>query len=257
MTNRLWTPSFRALWFIAFFLAGFAMPLPAQTAESLSQVQKLYFAPFDGEKAAQQLRQELIKRLGHSKYKVVDTAAECDAIVHGSGHIWIKGYLTTNWRSPSTNRQAAYGGYLSVELTGKAGETLWSYLVTPSKLLWTNITDDLAGNMAKEMIAASEHPAEPHAAHQDNLAPASLTGAGATFPAPLYQKWFQSFQQRYPTVRIAYKAIGSEQGANLLAEGKVDFAASDVSSPDLGNPKLQGNFRRIAPASPSQGCPRA
>jgi phosphate transport system substrate-binding protein len=84
--------------------------------------------------------------------------------------------------------------------------------VTPGKLVWTSITDDLAGNMVKEMVAASSEPRPATiAGHQDNLAQTALSGAGATFPAPLYQKWFQSFQQRNPEIHITYAAVGSEK----------------------------------------------
>lgn len=242
-TTSLWA------WLFVWLLVPFSLGphLNAQTAQSLSQAKKLYVETFNGGNPAAQLRQSLIKRLRKSKYQIVDSPNDADAMVKGAGQIWIKGYLTTNSRAPATNRQAVYGGYLSVEIIGKDGETLWSYLVTPGKLIWTSITDDLAGNLVKEMVAASvEQGSATTATHKDNLAQTALSGAGATFPAPLYQKWFQSFQQRYPEVHITYNAVGSEKGTQLLADSKVDFAASDVSSPDLGNPQLPGNFRRIA-----------
>ncbi|MGC2109087.1 MAG: phosphate ABC transporter substrate-binding protein PstS [Candidatus Korobacteraceae bacterium] len=222
------------------------MRLEAQTAQSLAQVKKLYVEAFDGGKPALQLRQALIKRLRKSKYQIVENASEADAILKGTGQIWVKGYLTTNWRSPSTNRQAVYGGYLSAEVVGKDRETLWSYLVTPGKLIWSGIIDDLAGNMAKEMIAASSEQSSPSAVHKDSLAQTNLSGAGATFPAPLYRKWLQSFQQQYPEVHITYNPIGSEKGVHQLAEHELDFAGSDVSSPDLGDPHMHRNFRRFA-----------
>jgi phosphate transport system substrate-binding protein len=50
-----------------------------------------------------------------------------------------------------------------------------------------------------------------------------LHGAGATFPAPIYLKWFQS-----SGMSVAYDAVGSEAGIQQLKEGKVDFAASDM-----------------------------
>jgi phosphate transport system substrate-binding protein len=62
-----------------------------------------------------------------------------------------------------------------------------------------------------------------------------LNGAGATFPAPLYLKWLESFQQRYPKAHITYSPVGSEAGLQLLADGKVDFAASDMP---LSNERL-------------------
>jgi phosphate transport system substrate-binding protein len=55
----------------------------------------------------------------------------------------------------------------------------------------------------------------------------SLTGAGATFPYPLYQKWIDAFERKFP-VKITYRAIGSTAGIAALKNGEVDFAASDA-----------------------------
>jgi phosphate transport system substrate-binding protein len=217
-----------------------------QGVQSLSQVKKVYVAEFSGQ-PAEQLRQSVLKNLRKSRrYQVADSAAEADAIVTGTGQIWIKGYLTTNSRSPSVNRQPVYGGYLSVEVAAKDGVALWSYLVTPSKSIWAGIIDDLTGNLVKEMVAASDAESGTATTSTPRLEKTSVSGAGATFPAPLYRKWFQSFQRRNPAVRITYDAVGSEKGAELLAAGQVDFAASDVSSTDLGNPPLHTTFRRFA-----------
>lgn len=56
----------------------------------------------------------------------------------------------------------------------------------------------------------------------------SLRGAGATFPAPIYQKWIESFQASHPGPAISYESVGSEEGIRLLEHGEVDFAGSDV-----------------------------
>jgi phosphate transport system substrate-binding protein len=56
----------------------------------------------------------------------------------------------------------------------------------------------------------------------------TLNAGGATFPAPLYQKWFESFQQREPNLQVKYNAVGSDAGIRLLQDGHLDFAASDV-----------------------------
>ncbi|MBB5329380.1 ABC-type phosphate transport system substrate-binding protein [Edaphobacter lichenicola] len=61
---------------------------------------------------------------------------------------------------------------------------------------------------------------------KQSLAKADLHGAGATFPAPIYLLWFQSFQREHPEVRLSYSAVGSESGVRMLAERGVDFAAS-------------------------------
>ncbi len=65
-----------------------------------------------------------------------------------------------------------------------------------------------------------------------------LKGAGATFPAPIYKKWFQAYQQAHPQVAVAYDAVGSGEGArrflgNRLAPGEaIDFGASDAAMTD-------------------------
>src|SRR5271168_2165104 len=56
----------------------------------------------------------------------------------------------------------------------------------------------------------------------------TLRGAGATFPAPIYQKWIASFQASAPGIAISYEAVGSEEGVERLRRGDVDFAASDI-----------------------------
>src|SRR5882672_1692557 len=54
-----------------------------------------------------------------------------------------------------------------------------------------------------------------------------LTGAGATFPNPIYQKWFSEYSKLHPDVQINYQSIGSGGGIRQVSEGTVDFGASD------------------------------
>jgi phosphate transport system substrate-binding protein len=56
----------------------------------------------------------------------------------------------------------------------------------------------------------------------------SIQGAGATFPAPLYKRWFLEHYTRNPDVRVNYQAIGSGAGIRQFTEGLVDFGASDA-----------------------------
>lgn len=55
----------------------------------------------------------------------------------------------------------------------------------------------------------------------------SLTGAGATFPYPIYSKWFDTYGRENP-VRVTYGSIGSGGGIRQVTEGTVDFGASDA-----------------------------
>ncbi|HEV8244270.1 MAG TPA: phosphate ABC transporter substrate-binding protein PstS [Polyangiaceae bacterium] len=56
----------------------------------------------------------------------------------------------------------------------------------------------------------------------------SLTGAGATFPYPLYSKWMSEYNKLNPSVRINYQSIGSGGGIRQIVAGTVDFGASDA-----------------------------
>ena len=55
----------------------------------------------------------------------------------------------------------------------------------------------------------------------------SLTGAGATFPFPMYSKWFDEYHKKNPNVQINYQSIGSGGGIKQVTEGTVDFGATD------------------------------
>jgi phosphate transport system substrate-binding protein len=59
-----------------------------------------------------------------------------------------------------------------------------------------------------------------------------LVGAGASFPAPLYQRWFSDLTQQYPKVRINYQSVGSGAGVQQFTAGTVDFGASDTAMKD-------------------------
>lgn len=60
----------------------------------------------------------------------------------------------------------------------------------------------------------------------------TINAAGATFPAPIYQKWFEEFKMAHPDIQINYQAIGSGAGMRQLSAGTVDFGASDEPMTD-------------------------
>ncbi|HKM99813.1 MAG TPA: phosphate ABC transporter substrate-binding protein PstS [Candidatus Binataceae bacterium] len=60
----------------------------------------------------------------------------------------------------------------------------------------------------------------------------TLQGTGATFPAPLYQKWFAEYNKLHPEVQINYQALGSGAGIKQFQQGLVDFGASDAAMTD-------------------------
>src|SRR6516225_5817543 len=55
----------------------------------------------------------------------------------------------------------------------------------------------------------------------------SITGAGATFPYPMYSKWFDEYHKKNPNLQINYQSIGSGGGIKQVTEGTVDFGATD------------------------------
>jgi phosphate transport system substrate-binding protein len=55
----------------------------------------------------------------------------------------------------------------------------------------------------------------------------SINGAGASFPYPVYSKWFNEYQKKNSEVQINYQSIGSGGGIKQVTEGTVDFGASD------------------------------
>src|ERR1700733_6417483 len=65
----------------------------------------------------------------------------------------------------------------------------------------------------------------PHAAAQGGSI--KLNAAGATFPTPIYTKWFDVYHTAHPNVEINYQSIGSGGGIKQLQSGTVDFGASD------------------------------
>jgi phosphate transport system substrate-binding protein len=60
----------------------------------------------------------------------------------------------------------------------------------------------------------------------------TLNGAGATFPNPIYSKWFSEYHKLHPDVQINYQPIGSGGGIRQVTAGTVDFGASDMPMKD-------------------------
>jgi phosphate transport system substrate-binding protein len=60
----------------------------------------------------------------------------------------------------------------------------------------------------------------------------ALSGAGATFPAPLYKKWLEVYRTHHPQVLVSYDPIGSGDGVQQFIAGAVDFGASDAAMTD-------------------------
>ncbi len=196
------------------------------------QAKRLYVEPFTVKAGSEKLREDLVAELRaqlrkRTSISLVSDPAMADVSLSGGGEIWIKGYSSLNPRSgrQPSNGTPVYAGFLSVELKNPLGETIWSDLVTPGAAS-EDISKDLSQRIAKHVADALEHGdgGQPRVPAQSAT---SLTGAGATFPQPIYSKWFANYSRENPTVKIAYDPIGSEAGIRRLLDGGTDFGASD------------------------------
>jgi phosphate transport system substrate-binding protein len=59
-----------------------------------------------------------------------------------------------------------------------------------------------------------------------------LQGAGASFPAPLYTKWFKAYSTAHPDIQVDYQSVGSGSGKKSVIDKTVDFGASDAAMSD-------------------------
>src|SRR5262252_8786403 len=74
-------------------------------------------------------------------------------------------------------------------------------------------------------------------AHADGLL---INGAGATFPFPLYSKWFAEYNKIHPDEKFNYQSIGSGGGVKQITERTVDFGATDAPMSDEELKKAPG-----------------
>jgi phosphate ABC transporter phosphate-binding protein len=220
----------------------------AQTAETLSQVRKVYVDSMGEGKGAAEIRARISNRLrANRKFQLVANASEADAVIKGTGRIWAAGYMSVSVHPTRADRHAVFDGFLSAEVTGRAGATLWSYLVTPSRFSVKRITTDLADQLVQKLLEAVEHQSQEMQvpAVNANGAAVSVHGAGGTFPWPIYQKWIESFHQRMPNAHIAYDPVGSETAIRQLTEGGVDFAGSDMPLSDQAMAQSKIRFLHV------------
>src|SRR5262245_7757387 len=69
-------------------------------------------------------------------------------------------------------------------------------------------------------------------------APVELKGAGASFPAPLYQRWFAEYSANHSGVKVEYASAGSGAGSKQFTEESVEFGASDAAMTDAEIAKI-------------------
>ncbi len=94
----------------------------------------------------------------------------------------------------------------------------------------------LALTVGLTACGGTQTPTSPDAGAGDGNAAGggsvSLTGAGASFPAPIYQRWFSEYNKENPNVQVSYQSVGSGAGVEQFTQGTVDFGASDVAMTD-------------------------
>jgi phosphate transport system substrate-binding protein len=189
---------------------------------------RIFIDSFGDKPGASDLRDQVSSEMRKSPaFRIVSGRPDAEFILTGTGEIWVKSHYSMNPRNRTiSSSQAVYTGYLSVELQDKKGETLWSYLATPH----SSGTHDVAGILARLAVTnllrrPLDAPAAPPAIVTRMT---TLNGAGATFPYPVYAKWFEAFHRMYPDIDIHYDPVGSETGMKRLMDGDTDFAGSDV-----------------------------
>jgi phosphate transport system substrate-binding protein len=72
-----------------------------------------------------------------------------------------------------------------------------------------------------------------------------LQGAGASFPAPLYLKWFKTYSGAHPNVQVDYQSVGSGGGVKSFLDRTVDFAASDAAMTPAEIAKVEGGVQLL------------
>jgi phosphate transport system substrate-binding protein len=99
--------------------------------------------------------------------------------------------------------------------------------------------------VAKKAVAFSAIAALSTATILPVLAQATISGAGATFPAPIYQRWFSDYANTKGGSQVNYQSVGSGAGVRQYVAGTVDFGASDEPIKDSEAAKVSRGVVQI------------
>ena len=110
----------------------------------------------------------------------------------------------------------------------KFGGSLWGSAAVLCACLGVGCSSDESATPAKP-AAGTAAPAKAAGGAEEAV---KLQGTGATFPAPLYSKWFKAYGLSHPGVQINYQAVGSGAGVKAVKDKTVDFGASDAAMSD-------------------------
>jgi hypothetical protein len=201
----------RSAFCIAFSVLIFGTALASQTARpnraGPGSVRRIYVEPFVTQAGSEKFREDVIAELHKlSSVSLASDESSADAILGGGGDVWVKGYVSHNPRLSRVppNGAPVYTGFLSVELKATNGQTLWSYLATPPRVSG-DVAKDLSISIVKNLAAFLDHAESPSPTASLPQPGTILHGAGATFPYPVYAKWFTNYRRENPNVEIDYE----------------------------------------------------
>src|SRR5436190_13035626 len=102
-------------------------------------------------------------------------------------------------------------------------------LIAPALAACGGSTGTVSQSAGAATSAPAANPASANGASGDAV---KLTGSGASFPDPIYQKWLKDYQAVAPNVTINYQSVGSGQGRKDFFGGVTDFGATDKFASD-------------------------
>ena len=126
------------------------------------------------------------------------------------------------WARAAVVGAAAVGIVVALAACGGGASPVAAPTTAPAKPAATTAPAAAAATAGSTAPAATSAPAAPKITGAKQL-----TGAGATFPFPLYSKWFDVYKQS-AGVEVNYQSVGSGAGIKQLTENTVDFGASDA-----------------------------
>ena len=95
----------------------------------------------------------------------------------------------------------------------------------------TTVVGSGVSRRSRITVACGSKPSEEQQAPQSQQR-LQINGAGATFPSPIYSKWFDEYHKLHPNVEINYQSVGSGAGIRQLSNQTVFFGASDAPMTD-------------------------
>jgi phosphate transport system substrate-binding protein len=101
------------------------------------------------------------------------------------------------------------------------------------------------GLMAALILICGNTSCSQHGNSSGSANEVKLHGSGASFPAPLYNKWFQEYGAAHTDVQVDYQSTGSGQGVTAVIDKTVDFGASDKAMKQEEMDKVEGGVQLL------------